>query len=167
MIPSPLPKDPAIALLTKMLTPAPYEVAEKKAKKKATGARKGLWCKVLSDSSSNESDAHSSHGNEEEEKSSPRQPGETRKGRPTHPGRPKGPRRERPSLQTVPRWPPIAATSGYPGTSPWRSRKCPHTIVLHGMFYCTAFAHAEHDYAVRPELISTYPRRAALWTRRI
>ena len=55
-----------------MLTPAPYEVPEKTAKKKAAGTRKGLRRKmVLSDSSSDESDAHSSHGNEEEEKSSP------------------------------------------------------------------------------------------------
>ena len=152
-----------------MLTPAPYEVPEKTAKKKAAGTQKCLRRKlVLPDSSSDESNTHSSYGNEEEEKSSPPpQPGETRKGRPTHPGRPKGPRRERPSLWTVPRRPPTAATSGYLGTSPWRSHKCPDTIVLHGMFYCTAFAHAEHDYAVRPELILTYPRRAALWARRI
>ena len=54
-----------------MLAPAPYEVTVKKTKKKATGTRKGLRRKVLSDSSSDESDAHSSHGNEEEEKSSP------------------------------------------------------------------------------------------------
>ena len=164
---SPLPEDPADALLTKMLIPAPYEVPAKKAKKKATGTRKGLWCKLISDSSSDDSDAHSSHENEEEEKSSPSQLGETRKGRRTHPGRPKGSRREGPSLRTAPRRSPIAATSGYPGTSPWRSRKCPDTIVLHGMFYCTTSPHAEHDYAVRPKLISTYPRRAALWTRRI
>ena len=66
--PAPLPEDPADALLTKMLTPAPYEVLEKK----ATGTRKGLRCKVVSDSSSDDSDAHSSRGNkEEEEKSSP------------------------------------------------------------------------------------------------
>ena len=163
-MPSPLPEDPANTLLTKMLTPAPYEVPEKTAKKEAAGTRKGLRRKVvLSDSSPDESDTHSSHGNEEEEKSSPPQPGETRKGRPTHPGKPKGPRREGPSLRTAPRRPPIAATSGYPGTSPWRSRKCPDTIVLHGMFYCTVFPHAEHDYEVRPEPISTYLRRMILW----
>ena len=55
-----------------MLVPAPYEVPEKKAKKKATGTRKGLWCKVISDSSSENTEAHSSHENEdEEEESSP------------------------------------------------------------------------------------------------
>ena len=101
-LPSPLPEYPADALLTEMLDPTPYEVPVKKTKKKAAGTRKGLRRKVLSDSSFDESDAHSSHGNEEEEKSSPPQLRETRKGRPTHPGRPKGPRREGPSLQTVP-----------------------------------------------------------------
>ena len=65
-------EDPADALLTEMLVPAPYEVPVKKAKKKAAGTQKGLRCKVVSDSSSDDSDAHSSHGNEEEEeKSSP------------------------------------------------------------------------------------------------
>ena len=54
-----------------MLTPAPYEVPGKKTKKKAAGNRKGLRRKALSDPSSDESNAHSSHGNEEEEKSSP------------------------------------------------------------------------------------------------
>ena len=70
--PAPLPEDPATALLTEMLVPTPYELPEKKAKKKATGIRKGLRRKVTSGSSSDDSDAHSSHGNEEEEeKSSP------------------------------------------------------------------------------------------------
>ena len=83
-MPIPLPEDPANALLTKMLTPAPYEVPEKKAKKKATGTRKGLRRKVVSDSSEYDSNAHSSHENEEEEgESSPPQPGRQEKeGRP-------------------------------------------------------------------------------------
>ena len=50
-----------------MLTPASYEVPAKKAKKKATGTRKGLWRKVVLDSSSDDSDVHSSHENKEEE----------------------------------------------------------------------------------------------------
>ena len=100
---SPLPEDPADALLTEMLVPAPYEVPEKKAKKKATGTRKGLRRKVISDSSSENTEAHSSHENEEEEEeSSPPQPGETRKGRSPHLGRPKGPRREGLSFRTAP-----------------------------------------------------------------
>ena len=68
-----------------MLVPAPYVVPEKKAKKKAMGTRKGLRRKVISDSSSENTEAHSSHKNEEEEEeSSPPRPGETRKGRPPH-----------------------------------------------------------------------------------
>ena len=70
--PAPLPEDPADALLTEMLAPAPYEVPAKKTKKKATGTRKGLRHKVVSDSSSDDSDAHSSHEIKEEEESSPR-----------------------------------------------------------------------------------------------
>ena len=61
--PAPLPEDPADALLTKMLTLAPYKVPEKK----ATGSRKGLRRKIVSDSSFDDSDAHSSHEDEEEE----------------------------------------------------------------------------------------------------
>ena len=129
--PAPLPEDPARALLTEMLVLVPYEAPEKKAKKKAAGTRKGLRRKVLSDSSSNNSEVHSSHENKEEEKeSSPPQPGETRKGRLPHLGRPKGPRREGPSSRTAPRRPPIATTSGCPGTIPWRSRKYPNTIIV-------------------------------------
>ena len=68
--PAPLPEDPARALLTEMLVPAPYEALEKKAKKKATGTRKGLRRKVISDSSPENTEAHSSHENEEEEEES-------------------------------------------------------------------------------------------------
>ena len=153
-----------------MLVPAPYEVLVKKAKKKATGTRKGLRRKVISDSSFDNSEAHSSHENEEEEEESsppPHQPGETRKGRPPQLGRPMGPRREGSSFRTAPRRLPTSTTSGYPGTSPWRSHKYPDTIVIHGMFYCTASPYAEYDYAVRPEPVSTYLRRTVLWTRQI
>ena len=68
--PAPLPEDPTRALLIEMLVPAPYEAPEKKAKKKATGTRKGLRRKVISDSSSENTDAHSSNENEEEEEES-------------------------------------------------------------------------------------------------
>lgn len=61
--PTPLPEDPATALLTEMLFSAPYEVSEKKAKKKATGTRKSLQHKVVSDSSSEDTEAHSSNDN--------------------------------------------------------------------------------------------------------
>ena len=65
--PAPLPEDPADALLTEMRTLAPYEVPEKKIKKKATGTRKSSRRQVVSDSSSDNSETHSSHENEEEE----------------------------------------------------------------------------------------------------
>ena len=55
-----------------MLVPAPYEAPEKKAKKKATGTRKDLRRKVISDSSSENTEAHPSHEDEEEEGESPR-----------------------------------------------------------------------------------------------
>ena len=73
----------------KMLFPAPYEVLEKKAKKKATGTRKGLRRKVVSESSYDNTEAPSSHENkEEEEESSPLQPGRQEKeGRPNQGGR--------------------------------------------------------------------------------
>ncbi len=50
---------------------SPYEVPEKKAKKKATGTRRGLRRKVTSGSSSYDSDVPSSHENEEEGKTPP------------------------------------------------------------------------------------------------
>ena len=84
--PAPLPEDTAGALLTKMLTPAPYEVPEK-TKKKVAGTQKGLRRKVVLESSDDDSDVHSSHGKEEEEKSSPPSQGRQEKeGRPIRGG---------------------------------------------------------------------------------
>ena len=54
-----------------MLFSAPYEVPEKKAKKKDVGTRKGLRRKVVSDSSSEDTKAHSSNDNKEEEEEKP------------------------------------------------------------------------------------------------
>ena len=84
-----LPEDPATALLTEMLVPVPYEVPEKKAKKKDVGTRKSLRCNVVPEkkakkkkttgtrrstrnvvllgSSSDKSETPSSRENEEEE----------------------------------------------------------------------------------------------------
>ena len=67
--PAPLPEDTADALLTEMLTPAPYKVPEKT--KKAKGTRKSSRRQVLSDSSSDNSAAHSSPEDEEEEEDAP------------------------------------------------------------------------------------------------
>ena len=63
--PAPLPEGPADALLTKMLTLAPYNVSEKT--KKAKGTRKSSQRQASSDSPSDNSETHSSRENEEEE----------------------------------------------------------------------------------------------------
>mgnify|MGYP007043693379 CR=1 FL=1 len=80
--PAPLPEDPELPLLTKMLFLAPYQAPEKKAKKEATGARKSSRFQVLSD---DESEADSSHQGEEEKKkaSPPAGEGKKRKASPT------------------------------------------------------------------------------------
>ena len=54
-----------------MLFPAPYEVLEKKTKKKAMGTRKGLQRKVVSDTTSEDTKAHSSNEDKEEEEEIP------------------------------------------------------------------------------------------------
>ena len=64
--PAPLPEDPADARLTGLLVPTLYVVREKKAKKKATGTRRSSRCQVISDSSSDGSEADSSPEDEEE-----------------------------------------------------------------------------------------------------
>ena len=46
---APLPKEPVIPLLAKMLVAAPYKAPEKKAKKKAKGAKSGPRRKGTSD----------------------------------------------------------------------------------------------------------------------
>ena len=66
---APLPEDTAGALLTEMLTPAPYKVLEKT--KKTKGTRKSSRRQVLSDSSSDNSATHSSPEDEEEDEDSP------------------------------------------------------------------------------------------------
>ncbi|XP_044348681.1 uncharacterized protein [Triticum aestivum] len=65
--PAPLPEDPADELPTEMLAPAPYQVPEKKAKKKAMGTRRSSRRNVVPDSSSEDTEAHYSNDNEEEE----------------------------------------------------------------------------------------------------
>ena len=67
--PAPLPEDTAGALLTEMLTPAPYKVPEKT--KKAKGTRKSSRRQASSDSPSDDSAAHSSPEDEEEEEEAP------------------------------------------------------------------------------------------------
>ena len=63
---APLPEEPVIPLLVKMLVPAPYKAPEKKAK----GAKSGPRRKGVSDVTSEDNEIHSSaakHDDEEEE----------------------------------------------------------------------------------------------------
>ena len=76
--PAPLPEEPVIPHLAKMLVPAPYKAPEKKAKKKAKGAKSGPRRKGTSDVTSEDEEAHSSvpedddeEEEEEEEKNPP------------------------------------------------------------------------------------------------
>ena len=129
--PAPLPEDTAGALLTEMLTPAPYKVPEKT--KKATGTRKSSRRQVLSDSSSDNSAAHSSPEDEEEEEDAPPPVGGDKKRKAAPTGGPKGPRREGLSFWTVPPPPTKAKTSGCPGPSPWADCKYLDTRVSHSI----------------------------------
>ena len=67
--PAPLPEEPVIPRLAKMLVLAPYKAPEKKAKKKAKGAKSGPRRKGTSDVTSEDDEAHSSvpEDNDEEE----------------------------------------------------------------------------------------------------
>ena len=83
--PAPLPEEPVIPRLAKMLVPAPYKASEKKAKKKAKGAKGGPRCKGTSDVTSEDDEAHSSvpedNGEEEEEEENNPPPEERKKKR--------------------------------------------------------------------------------------
>ena len=67
--PAPLPEEPVIPRLANMLVPAPYTAPEKKAKKKAKGAKSGPRRKGTSDATCEDNEAHSSvpEDNDEEE----------------------------------------------------------------------------------------------------
>ena len=73
--PAPLPEEPVIPRLVKMLVPAPYKASEKKATGKAKGGRSGPRRKGASDATS-EDKTHSSaveydDDEEEEEENNP------------------------------------------------------------------------------------------------
>ena len=89
--PALLPEEPVIPRLAEMLVPVPYKAPEKKAKKKAKGAKSGLRRKGTSDSASEDDETHSSipednDGEEEEEEENNPPPEERKKKRaaPTH-----------------------------------------------------------------------------------
>ena len=103
--------------MTGLLVPALYVVPEKKAKKKATGTRRSSWRQVVSDSSSDGSEADSSPEDEEEKEDSPQEGGERkRKASPT--GEAEGSKRGR----TLP---PDSSANANDGDGEWPSRAKP------------------------------------------
>ena len=91
--PAPLPEDTADALLTEMLTPAPYKVPEKT--KKAKGTRKSSRRPATSDSSSDNSATHSSLEDEKEEEDAPPPDGGDKKRKPAPVGEAEGSKKGR------------------------------------------------------------------------
>lgn len=71
--PAPLPEEPIIPHLAKMLVPAPYTAPEKKAKRKAKGVRSGPCRKgspdVMSEDKTRSSTAEDDDDDDEEEES--------------------------------------------------------------------------------------------------
>ena len=114
--PTPLPEDTADALLTEMLTPAPYKVPEKT--KKAKGTRKSSRRQVLSDSSSDNSAAHSSPEDEEEEEDAPLPGGGDNKRKAAPTGEAEGSKKGRTLL-------PYSSTTAAEGEDEWLLRAKP------------------------------------------
>ena len=114
--PAPLPEDTADALLTKMLTPAPYKVPEKT--KKAKGTRKSSRRQVISDSSSEDSSMHSSHEDEEEDEDAPPPVGGDKKRKAAPTGGAEGSKKGRTLL-------PDYSTIAAEGEDEWRLRAKP------------------------------------------
>ena len=114
--PAPLPEDTASALLTEMLTPAPYKVPEKT--KKTKGIRKSSRRQVLSDSSSDNSAAHSSPEDEEEEEDAPPPGGGDKKRKAAPTGEAEGSKKGRTLL-------PDSSTAADEGEDEWLPRAKP------------------------------------------
>ena len=114
--PAPLLEDPADALLTEMLTPAPYKVPEKT--KKAKGTRKSSRRQVLSDSSSDNSAMHSSPEDEEEDEDAPPSVGGDKKRKAALTGGAKGSKKGRTLL-------PDYSTTAAEGEDEWLLRAKP------------------------------------------
>ena len=115
--PAPLPEDTADALLTEMLTPAPYKVPEK-TKKKAKGTRKSSRRQVVSDSSSDNSATHSSHEDEEEDEDAPPPAGGDKKRKAAPTGEAEGSKKGRTLL-------PDSSTAADEGEDEWLPRAKP------------------------------------------
>ena len=114
--PAPLPEDTAGALLTEMLTPAPYKVPEKT--KKAKGTRKSSWRQVVSGSSSDNSTTHSSPEDEEEGEDAPPSVGGDKKRKAAPTGEAGGSKKGRTLL-------PDSSTTATEGEDKWLPRAKP------------------------------------------
>ena len=114
--PAPLPEDTAGALLTEMLTPAPYKVPEKT--KKAKGTRKSSRRQVLSDSSSDNFATHSSLEDEEEDEDAPPPVGGDKKRKAAPTGEAEGSKKGRTLL-------PDSSTTADEGEGEWLPRVKP------------------------------------------
>ena len=114
--PAPLPEDTADALLTEMLTPAPYKVPEKT--KKAKGTRKSSRRQASSDSPSDDSAAHSSPEDEEEEEDAPPPTGGDKKRKAAPTGEAEGSKKGRTLL-------PDYSTTAAEGEDEWLLRAKP------------------------------------------
>ena len=115
--PAPLPEDTADALLTEMLTLAPYKLPEK-TKKKAKGTRKSSRRQVVSDSSSDDSAMHSSHEDEEEDEDAPPPAGGDKKRKAAPSGEAEGSKKGRTLL-------PDCSTTAADGEDEWLLRAKP------------------------------------------
>ena len=119
--PAPLPEEPVIPRLAKMLVPAPYKAPEKKAKKREKGAKSGPHRKGTSDMTSEDDEAHSSvpEDNDEEEEGKTTLPlRRRRRGRLRHIRRRTHPRRGKVSQRSTPCGTLIAVRRDTPAISP-------------------------------------------------
>ena len=116
--PAPLPEEPAVPLLTKMLVPAPYKVPKKTAEKEAKKTRGGLRRRGTSGTISEGSNARSASEEDEEEEEDESRRGEERRGRPPYTWRPSRLKGEKLFFRKSPLPLPIAARCGILGPSP-------------------------------------------------
>ena len=114
--PAPLPEGPTDALLTKMLTSAPYKVSEKT--KKAKGTRKSSQRQASSDSLSEDSTVQSSPEDEEAEEDAPPLDGGDKKRKAAPTGEAEGSKKGRTLV-------PDSSTTAADGKDEWLPRAKP------------------------------------------
>ena len=118
--PAPLPEEPIIPRLAKMLVPVPYKAPEKKAKKKAKGAKGGPRCKGTSDITSEDEETHSSvpeDNDEEEEETNPPPEEKKKRAASTHPEA-KAPKKGKGALAVNTAWDVDSSPERRPRTKP-------------------------------------------------